>query len=144
MEDIKEKCNNSPSKENCHNCREEPRGLCWIRVLSKVLDVSPRTHSPFEVADVVIYTLEQGIYFVIKSEEIEGFRGGGDVLLRQCSKLFSNRFSLVLYWNHHPTHPMVIEQIRQIANNMVSNPRFLMIDPIYIRQVYQYFLDNFA
>ena len=144
IEKIKEKCNNSPSNENCHACITESRGICWIRIFATILNVSPRAHSPFEIADIVTYTLEQGTYFIIKSENIGGLKGTGDTLYRQCTKLFSNKFSLVFYVNPKRTHPMVIEHIRRIEAQMITNPKFIILDKKYLRQIYRYYLDNFG
>ena len=137
VEKIKEKCRQSPSRELCKRCMKEPQGECWIRILAKVTDTTPWTHGPFEIADVVIYTLERGVYFVIKANPITQQRGEGDVLYRQCSDLFSNNHALILYWNPYDTAPMVIERIRRLAASMRTNPRFEVIDKKYIRQVYK-------
>lgn len=137
IETIKEKCRQSPSRELCMRCMKEPQGECWIRILAKVTGTTPWTHSPFEVADVVIYTLDKGIYFVIKANPITQQRGEGDVLYRQCTQLFSNDHALVLYLNPHDTAPAVIEKIRTQANSMATNPRFEVVDKKYIRQIYR-------
>jgi len=134
---IKEKCRKNPTKELCLKCMDEPQGECWIRILAKLKGVAPWTHGPFEVADVVVYTLDKGIYFVIKANRIDHQRGEGDILYRQCTKLFSNDHALVLYWNPYDTHPMVIQNIRNIADCMETNPRFEIVDKKYIRQVYK-------
>ena len=65
---IKEKCKPAPSRELCWTCMNKQQGVCWIRILSKITGVAPWSHSGSEVADVVVYTLQQGIYFVIKSK----------------------------------------------------------------------------
>lgn len=140
---VKEKCRQSPSKALCQKCMSEPQGKCWIRILSKITGVAPWTHSGFEVADVVVYTLEQGIYFVIKSNDITSQRGEGDVLYRQCTQLFNNDHALVLYWNPSDTHPSVIENIRRIATSIRTNPRFEVVDKKYIRQIYNHYMLNF-
>lgn len=137
IEIIKEKCRQSPSRELCQRCMNDPQGECWIRVLAKIKGVTPWTHGPFEIADIVIYTLESGVYFVIKANSINQQRGEGDILYRQCTELFSNDHALVLYWNPHDTAPMVIERIRRLATSMETNPRFEVVDKKYIRQVYQ-------
>lgn len=137
IETIKEKCRQSPSRNLCEHCMKEPQGECWIRILAKVTDTTPWTHGPFEIADVVIYTFAQGIYFVIKANPITQQRGEGDVLYRQCTQLFSNDHALVLYWNPHNTSPAVIERIRNQANSMRTNPRFEVVDKKYIRQIYK-------
>ena len=140
---VKEKCIQSPSRELCRTCMSEPQGRCWIRILSKVTGVAPWSHGGFEVADVVVYTLEQGIYFVIKSNDITSQRGEGDVLYRQCTQLFNSDHALVLYWNPSDTHPSVIENIRKIASSIRTNPRFEVVDKKYIRQVYSYYIQEF-
>jgi len=137
IEKIKEKCRPSTSRELCARCMEEPQGECWIRILAKVTGTTPLTHGPFEIADVVIYTLDKGIYFVIKANPITQQRGEGDVLYRQCTQLFSNDHALVLYLNPCDTSPAVIERIRTQANSMTTNPRFEIIDKKYIRQIYK-------
>jgi hypothetical protein len=140
---VKEKCIQSPSRELCRTCMNEPKGTCWIRILSKITGVAPWSHGGFEVADVVVYALEQGIYFVIKSKDITGQRGEGDVLYRQCTQLFSNDHALVLYWNPSDTHPSVIENIKKNASAIRTNPRFEVVDKKYIRQVYSYYISEF-
>jgi len=137
IENIKEKCRPSTSRELCIRCMEESQGECWIRILAKVTGTTPWTHGPFEIADVVIYTLDKGIYFVIKAISITRQRGEGDVLYRQCTQLFSNDHALVLYLNPCDTFPAVIEKIRTQANSMTTNPRFEVIDKKYIRQIYK-------
>lgn len=137
VEEIGEKCQSSPSIELCKRCMSDPQGRCWIRILAKVTGVTPWTHGPFEVADVVIYTFDQGIYFVIKANPITRQRGEGDVLYRQCTELFSNDHALVIYWNTHDTAPTVIERIREAAASMRTNPRFEIIDKKYIRQIHR-------
>jgi hypothetical protein len=133
---IKEKCNQSPTKELCQTCMDEPQGKCWIRILSKITGVAPWTHGALEVADVVVYTLEQGIYFVIKSQNIASQRKEGDILYRQCTQLFNNDHALVLYWNPLDTHPSVIENIRRISRSMKTNPRFEVVDKnIYVKYI---------
>jgi len=140
---IKEKCIQSPSRELCRTCMSESRGRCWIRILSKVTGVAPWSHGGNEVADVVVYTLAQGIYFVIKSNSITSQRGEGDILYRQCTQLFSSDHALVLYWNPSDTHPSVIENIKKIASSIRTNPRFEVVDKKYIRQVYNYYIHEF-
>jgi len=126
----------------CKSCVDHKKGECWIRILSKITGVRPWTHGPFEVADVVVYTFQKGIYFVIKAKEITKQRGEGDVLHRQCTQLFKNDHALVIYWNTFDTHPSVIEKIRDIASSMETNPRFEVIDKEYIRQVYKQYSQN--
>jgi len=138
---IKEKCRQSPTKELCQTCMDEPQGKCWIRILAKITGVAPWTHGGFEVADVVVYMLEQGIYFVIKSENIMAQRKG-EILYRQCTQLFNNDHALVLYWNPLDTHPSVIENIRKISTSMKTNPRFEVVDKKYIRQIYKYYIQE--
>lgn len=144
VEKIREKCQSSPTIELCKRCMSEPQGECWIRILSKITGRTPWTHGPFEVADIVIYTFDQGIYFVIKANPITRQRGEGDVLYRQCTKLFSNDHALVIYWNPHDTAPAVIERIREVAASMSTNPRFEIIDKKYIRQIYKEVMERGA
>ena len=94
IERVKEKCRPSPSAELCRTCMSEPQGRCWIRILAKVTEVPPWSHGGNEVADVVVYRLNQGIYFVIKSNKITSQRGEGDVLYRQCTQLFNSDHAL--------------------------------------------------
>lgn len=122
----------------------EPQGECWIRILSKITGRDPWTHGPFEVADVVIYALERGIYFVIKAEPITKQRGEGDVLHRQCTTLLSNDHALVLYWNPFDTAPMVVENIRKIASSMSTNSRFEVVDKKYVRQIYKSYKSKYS
>lgn len=140
---IKEKCRQAPSKDLCQTCMESPQGKCWIRILSKTTGVAPWSHGGFEVADVVVYTLNQGIYFVIKSNNITSQRGEGDVLYRQCTQLFNSDHALILYWNPLDTHPSVIDNIRKIASSMNTNPRFEVVDKKYMRQIYKYYVNKF-
>jgi hypothetical protein len=141
---IKEKCKPAPSRELCWTCMNKQQGVCWIRILSKITGVAPWSHSGSEVADVVVYTLQQGIYFVIKSNSITSQRGEGDILYRQCTQLFNGDHALVLYWNPSDTHPSVIETIRKNASSIRTNPRFEVVDKKYIRQVYSYYMQNFG
>ena len=144
VESIKEKCTTAPSRETCRLCMTEPQGECWIRILSKITGRDPWTHGPFEVADVVIYTLERGIYFVIKAEAITKQRGEGDVLYRQCTTLLSNDHALILYWNPFDTAPMVVENIRKIASSMSTNSRFEVVDKKYVRQIYKSYKSKYS
>ncbi|MDD3565650.1 MAG: hypothetical protein PHN90_08290 [Methanothrix sp.] len=144
VESIKEKCTTAPSRETCRLCMTEPQGECWIRILSKITGRDPWTHGPFEVADVVIYALERGIYFVIKAEPITKQRGEGDVLHRQCTTLLSNDHALVLYWNPFDTAPMVVENIRKIASSMSTNSRFEVVDKKYVRQIYKSYKSKYS
>ena len=143
IDQIGEKCKPRVSKDECIECMEDPKGICWIRILAKILGKNPGAHSPFEVADVVVYTFEQGIYFVIKAKQIGGQRDEGDVLYRQCTVLFNTDHALVFYLNQYDTAPHVIQGIREIASRMTTNPRFEVIDKKYIRQIYKYYRDKF-
>lgn len=137
---IKEKCKSSVSLDECKNCMDNKRGDCWIRILAKLTDTEPRLHSGYEIADKVIYSLQQGVYIVIKASPITKLAGEGDVLYRQCGSLFSIDHALVLYLNPCETAPFVIEEIRKAASNSAKNPRFEVIDHKYIRQMYKEYL----
>ncbi|MFX1286705.1 MAG: hypothetical protein ACFFB5_23915 [Promethearchaeota archaeon] len=136
---IKEKCIQNPTKVMCENCLKEPQGECWTRILAKILGVTPSTHFSFEIGDIVKYTHQKGIYFVIKSGKIDRQRGEGDVLFRQCVSLFNTDYALVFYLNPHYTAPMVIEPIRRTCTNMQTNPIFFVIERNYIFQIYAYY-----
>lgn len=138
---LNEKCSIYPSLADCSNCRDNKKDDCWIRVLSKVKHMQPRLHSGYEVADVVIYDLAQGIYVILKAEPITTSKGGGDNLFRQCVSLFSNDHALVLYLNPHETAPFIIERIRKAASSNSNNPRFEVVDKKYIRQIYKRYLE---
>ena len=137
---IKEKCKSSVSQDECKNCMENKQGDCWIRILAKLTGTEPRLHSGYEIADKVIYSLQQGAYIVIKADPIKKLAGEGDVLYRQCGSLFSIDHALVLYLNPCETAPFVIEEIRKAASNSKKNPRFEVIDHKYIRQIYKEYL----
>lgn len=134
---IREKCSKNPTQEKCKSCATTKIDDCWIRIISKVTNTEPRPHSGFEVADVVIYNLEQGVYIVIKAKPIKSFAKDGNALIRQCIDLFSHDYALVLYLNPHGTAPHVIEYIRDAAARSRTNPRFGVVDPKYIRQIYK-------
>jgi len=137
---IKEKCKSSVSQVDCRNCMEKKRGDCWIRILAKLTGTEPRLHSGYEIADKVIYSLQQGVYIIIKATPIKQLTGEGDVLYRQCGSLFSIDHALVLYLNPCETAPFVIEEIRKAASNSTKNPRFEVVDRKYIRQIYEEYL----
>ncbi len=140
---IPEKCMPSPTKEICEGCMVNKVSLCWMRILAKELKVNPGFHGPFEVADTVIYTLEQGIYFVLKANKITKQRGEGDVLFRQCAKLFSKDHALVFYLNSEHTEPSVLEEIKNAEKASSHSPKFLIIDNKYINQIYKHYKSNF-
>lgn len=133
---VKEKCKASVSRDECKECMTQKKGDCWIRILSKVTNTEPKLHSGSEVADKVIYSLQQGIYVVVKAEEIQKQTGEGDVLFRQCVSLFSVDHALILYLNPFDTAPIVIEGIKKAASASKTNPRFEVIDAKYVRQIY--------
>ncbi|MCW3985294.1 MAG: hypothetical protein NWE91_02650 [Candidatus Bathyarchaeota archaeon] len=137
---IREKCKPSVSENECRDCMEKKQGDCWIRILAKLTNTEPKLHSGYEIADKVIYSLQQGVYIVIKADPISRQRGEGDVLYRQCGSLFSIDHALVLYLNPCETAPFVIEEIRRVASNSAKNPRFEVIDQKYIRQMYKEYL----
>ncbi len=137
---IKEKCKSSVSEIECKKCMENKQGDCWIRILAKLTDTEPRLHSGYEIADKVIYRLQQGVYIVVKAAPITKLAGEGNVLYRQCGSLFSIDHALVLYLNPYETAPFVIEEIRKAASNSRKNPRFEVIDHKYIRQMYKEYL----
>ena len=134
---VKEKCKPSVSRTDCKACIATKQGDCWIRVISKLTNTKPELHSGYEVADKVIYSLDQGVYIVIKATPIMKQIGEGDVLYRQCVSLFSVDHALVLYLNPCETAPFVIEEIKHAASNSKTNPRFEVIDHKYIRQMYR-------
>lgn len=137
---IREKCKPSVSENECRDCMENRQGDCWIRILAKLKNTEPKLHSGYEIADKVIYSLQRGVYIVIKADPISRQRGEGDVLYRQCGSLFSIDHALVLYLNPCETAPFVIEEIRRAASNSTKNPRFEVIDRKYIRQMYKEYL----
>jgi len=137
---VKEKCKACVSQVECENCIKNKQGDCWIRILAKLTNTSPKLHSGYEVADKVIYRLQQGVYVVIKATPIAKMTGEGDVLFRQCCSLFSIDHALVLYLNSFETAPTVIEEIKKVASNSIKNPRFEVIDHKYIRQIYKKYL----
>lgn len=137
---IKEKCKSTVSQDDCRSCMKNKRGDCWIRILAKLTDTEPKLHSGYEIADRVIYSLQQGVYIVIKANPIPTLTGEGDVLYRQCGSLFSIDHALVLYLNPCETAPFVIEEIRKAASNSIKNPRFEVIDHKYIRQMHKEYL----
>lgn len=139
---VKEKCKTSVSMAECKDCMIRKKGDCWIRILSIVSETEPNLHSGYEVADKVIYSLQQGIYVVVKAEDILKQRDEGDILFRQCVNLFSVEHALVLYLNPYNTAPIVIEEIKKAASASKTDPRFEVIDPKYIRQIYKYYLEN--
>ena len=140
---IKEKCESNPPLEKCLDCIKNKKGDCWTRIIAKVTETAPRLHSGYEVADVVIYKLSHGIYIVIKANPIMKQRGEGDILFRQCVSLFSTDHALVIYFNSHETAPIVIESIRKAAASMSkTNPRFEVIEPKYIRQIYNRYISD--
>jgi hypothetical protein len=141
VEGIREKCEHY-QKNACDVCIEKPQGECWIRILAKLTGRKPSMHGPLEVADFVIYTFDKGIYFVIKAEPITRSREGGNTLFRQCVKCFSSGHALVFYWNPHKTDDSVLEQIRQTAALMETKPQFIIVEPKYIRQVYQKYKES--
>jgi hypothetical protein len=134
---IKEKCKPSISQADCKECIINKKGDCWIRIISKLTNTEPKLHSGYEVADVVIYSLQQGIYFVIKATPITKRIGEGDILFRQCVTLFSSDHALIFYLNPCVTTPMVIQEIKKIATDSKNNPRFEIIDHKYIRQIFK-------
>jgi hypothetical protein len=134
---VKEKCKGSISRNECKDCITNKRDDCWIRILSKLTRTEPKLHSGYEVADKVIYSLQQGIYIVVKAEEIAKQTGEGDVLYRQCVQLFSVDHALVLYLNPFDTAPIVIEAIKKAASTSKTNPVFEIIDQKYVRQIYR-------
>lgn len=136
---VHEKCGVS-SRAACKECMTNKKDDCWIRILAKVTDTEPQLHSGFEVADKVIYSLQQGIYVVVKAQEILKQTGEGDVLFRQCVSLFSVDHALILYLNPFETAPVVIEAIKKAAAASKTNPRFEVIDQKYVRQIYQKYL----
>jgi hypothetical protein len=138
--EVREKCKPSVTADECRSCMNNKKGDCWIRILSKLTGTEPRLHSGYEVADKVIYSSQQGIYIVVKAEEITKQTGEGDVLFRQCCSLFSVDHALVLYLNAFDTAPSVIESIRRAASASRSNPSFEVIDKKYIRQIYKKYL----
>jgi hypothetical protein len=138
---IKEKCKASVSLEECKCCIGEKKGDCWIRILSILTHTEPKLHSGYEVADKVIYSLQQGIYVVMKASEISKQTGEGDVLYRQCGSLFSIEHALVLYLNPFDTAPVVIEAIKKLAATSTANPRFEVINSNFIRQIYKKYLE---
>ncbi|MGD0996188.1 MAG: hypothetical protein ABR909_11775 [Candidatus Bathyarchaeia archaeon] len=140
---IKEKCKSSVSKAECEACINKKQEDCWIRVISKLTNTKPDLHSGYEVADKVIYSLQQGVYIVIKATPILKQIGEGDVLFRQCVSLFSSDHALVLYLNPFQTAPSVIENIKQAASDSKKNPRFEVIDQKYIRQIYREYATKF-
>ena len=139
---IKEKCKPSVSQDDCKKCIKRKQGDCWIRILSKLTGTEPRLHSGYEIADKVIYSLQQGIYIVVKATPITKLSGEGDVLYRQCGSLFSIDHALVIYLNPCETAPFVIEEIRKEASNSARNPRFEVIDHKYVRQMYKEYLSR--
>lgn len=139
---VKEKCRSSVSRNDCRNCMENKRGDCWIRILAKMTNTEPKLHSGYEIADIVIYSLQQGVYIVVKATSITRMTGEGDVLYRQCGSLFSIDHALVFYLNPCETAPFVIEEIRKLASNSIKNPRFEVIDQKYIRQIYKEYLKS--
>lgn len=137
---VKEKCKGSISQKECRDCITNKKGDCWIRILSKLTHTEPKLHSGYEVADKVIYSLQQGIYIVVKTEEIPKQVGEGDVLYRQCVSLFSVDHALVLYLNLFDTAPIVIEEIKKVASTSKTNPVFEIIDQKYVRQIYREYI----
>jgi hypothetical protein len=137
---VKEKCKSSVSKDECKECVSNRKSDCWIRVLSELTHTEPKLHSGYEVADKVIYSLQQGIYIVVKAEEISKFAGPGDVLYRQCVSLFTIDHALVLYLNPFETAPAVIEEIRKAASISRTSPVFEIINPKFVRQIYREYL----
>ncbi len=140
IESIREKCDNSPTNEKCKKCIDEPQGECWIRIIAKLLEVKPKTHGPFEVADIVLYTFSKGVFFVIKAQPIER-PTEGDTLLRQCVDLFKSENALVFYLNPHYTHPHVVKKIREQAEIAETDPEFIVIPNYHLRQIYNYYKD---
>lgn len=136
---IKEKCTQHPTADMCMNCINEPQGICWTRILAKILGTTPSTHFSFEIGDVVKYTHQKGIYFVIKADKITKMRREGDILYRQCTSLFISDFSLVFYFNPHYTAPMVIEPIKKISTNMKTKPIFFVLERNHIFQIYNHY-----
>jgi hypothetical protein len=139
---IKEKCKPSISQAECKDCVTDRKGDCWIRILSKMTHTEPKLHSGYEVADKVIYSLQQGVYIVVKAEPITKLTGEGDILYRQCASLFSIDHALVLYLNPFETAPNVIEEIKKASSNSRKNPRFEIIDQKFIRQIYRKYLED--
>lgn len=143
VEKIKEKCISHPTKEQCLKCMSEKQGTCWMRILAKLLKVAPGFHEPFEIGDTVIYTLEQGIYFVIKAEDITKQTGEGDRLYRQTTLLFNQVHALVFYLNPKNTASAVIENIKKSAGSSSNNPKFVIIDKKYISQIYKEYKEKY-
>jgi len=139
---IREKCKSSVSQDECKACMKDKKGDCWIRILSKLTHTAPRLHSGYEVADKVVYSLQQGVYIVVKAEEIAHQTGEGDVLFRQCVTLFSVDHALVLYLNPFETAPTVIENIKKAASSSKNNPVFEVIDQKYVRQLIRKYLHD--
>ncbi len=132
---FKEKCKQAVTKNECLNCMVNKQSDCWIRIISKVTNTPPQLHSGYEVADSVTYSLDRGIYIVVKAEPITNRTNGGDVLFHQCVKLFSKDNALILYLNPKETAPFIIEEIRTAAATSTKKPRFEVIDQKFIRQI---------
>lgn len=143
VEKIREKCMPNPTKKICLGCMDKQVATCWMRILAKLLDVPPGFHGPFEVADTVVYTLNKGIYFVIKADKISGQRDGGDTLYRQTTSLFNQPNSLVFYLNPNHTEPSVIENIKKAESSSINNPKFIVIDKKYTNQIYKRYKETY-
>lgn len=140
---IKEKCCASPKQADCSACMNKKKGLCWMRILAKVLNVPPGFHGSLEVADTIIYTLNKGIYFVIKAKDIKKQLGEGDVLYRQCTKLFNQDYALIFYLNPNYTDPNIIENIKKIEQSSIHKPKFVVIPNNYLNQIYSKYMEKY-
>lgn len=136
VKEIKEKCKFSVSRQDCKKCWNEPQGECWNRILGKLLDQEPKIHGSTEVADIIKYSNSKTTYFVIKAKNIYTKQSGGNTLIEQCSRLFTKENALVFYINVHKTADSIIEQIRELAENAKTEPKFVPLKNEFIRQIY--------